>query len=191
MTRAAAPPLAGGFASNTRNICNLARTSATFRREVTRLQQALTGVKAGCRRRTPGGLPGVAGVTKAESSATAEAPTAPVRRGQPDLRITTLTFIAFYLNAALDSGRYDDLGIEEVTREIDGGTIFPFDLPVLRRPLGRRHRPFDHQCRRRGGAAAEIDMLAAWTRAEVGVERRGLRCCRLPIGRRSAQNLIA
>ncbi|WP_025812429.1 hypothetical protein [Komagataeibacter kakiaceti] len=42
------------------------------------------------------------------------------------MQITMLTFIAFYLDSAMDSGRYDDLSIDEVKREIEAGTIFPF-----------------------------------------------------------------
>nr|WP_315049810.1 hypothetical protein [uncultured Brevundimonas sp.] len=44
-----------------------------------------------------------------------------------------LTFIAFYLNGAMDSGRYDDILIDEVKTEIVNGTIFNF----LRRRLGQ------------------------------------------------------
>lgn len=46
--------------------------------------------------------------------------------------LTTLTFIAFDVNSAIDSGRYDDLGIDEVKSKIEAGTIFTF----LRTRLG-------------------------------------------------------
>jgi len=48
------------------------------------------------------------------------------------MRITTLTFIAFYLNGAIDSGRYDDLTTGIIKDEIKKGTVFDF----LRRSLG-------------------------------------------------------
>jgi hypothetical protein len=48
------------------------------------------------------------------------------------LRITTLTFLAFYLNGAMDSGRFDDISKSEIEDEIERGTIFDF----LRKRLG-------------------------------------------------------
>lgn len=88
------------------------------------------------------------------------------------MRITMLTFIAFYLNSAIDSGRYDDLGIEEIKQEIRAGTIFPF----LRNQLGA---DIDLSILE---AADEAELLAEWQdllaavneRRKMGIERRGL-----------------
>ena len=35
------------------------------------------------------------------------------------MQITAFTFLAFYLNPAMDSGRYDDLAISEVKSKIE------------------------------------------------------------------------
>jgi hypothetical protein len=89
-----------------------------------------------------------------------------------EMRISRLTFIAFYLNGAMDSGRYDELGIDEVKREIEAGTIFDFlrsrlnqdiDLTILQQ-------------------AEEAELLAEWQDfvaaisegRKMGIERRGL-----------------
>lgn len=88
------------------------------------------------------------------------------------MRISALTFIAFYLNSAMDSGRYDDVSISEVKAEIEKGTIFSFlrnrlggdiDLTIL--------EPAD-----------EAELLAEWQdllaavneRRKMGIEKRGL-----------------
>ncbi len=42
------------------------------------------------------------------------------------MKISTLTFIALYFNSAIDTGRYDDLSIDQVRQEIRAGTIFRF-----------------------------------------------------------------
>jgi hypothetical protein len=42
------------------------------------------------------------------------------------MRITNLTFLAFYLNGALDSGNYSDVSYQEVSGHIQKGTIFQF-----------------------------------------------------------------
>ena len=42
------------------------------------------------------------------------------------MRITKLTFLAFYLNSALDTGKYNDITFREVGEEIEKGTIFDF-----------------------------------------------------------------
>jgi hypothetical protein len=83
-----------------------------------------------------------------------------------------LTFVAFYLNGAMDSGRYDDLGIDEVKREIEAGTIFPF----LRARLGN---DIDLSILQ---PADEAELLAEWQdllaavneRRKMGIKRRGL-----------------
>ncbi|HEX8553469.1 MAG TPA: hypothetical protein VF695_02070 [Sphingomonas sp.] len=88
------------------------------------------------------------------------------------MKITMLTFVAFYLNGAMDSGRYDDLGIDEVKREIEAGTIFPF----LRARLGN---DIDLSILQ---PADEAELLAEWQdllaavneRRKMGIKRRGL-----------------
>jgi hypothetical protein len=88
------------------------------------------------------------------------------------MRITALTFIAFYLNGAMDSGRYDDLSIAEVKLKIEGGTIFNF----LRERLGN---DIDLSILDK---ADEAELLAEWQdllaavneRRKMAVERRGL-----------------
>ena len=48
------------------------------------------------------------------------------------MRITELCFLAFCLNGALDTGQYQDIGLDEVLGEIKRGSIFEF----LERRLG-------------------------------------------------------
>jgi len=59
------------------------------------------------------------------------------------MRLSKLTFLAFYLNGAVDTGKYDDISIDDVQREIVAGTIFDYlgktlgediDLSVLEAP---------------------------------------------------------
>lgn len=40
------------------------------------------------------------------------------------MRVSALTFLAFYVNSAIDTGRYDDLSIDVVRRGVRAGTIF-------------------------------------------------------------------
>ena len=83
-----------------------------------------------------------------------------------------LTFIAFYLNGAMDSGRYDDIMIDEVKEEIRNGTVFDY----LRRRLGR---DIDLSLL---DSAQEAELLGEWQdlldavneRRKFCVERRGL-----------------
>ena len=42
------------------------------------------------------------------------------------MRITNLTFMAFYLNSALDSGKYAGISFKDVADHIEDGTIFDF-----------------------------------------------------------------
>lgn len=42
------------------------------------------------------------------------------------MRITNLTFLAFYINSALDTGKYNNISFKEVADHIDAGTIFDF-----------------------------------------------------------------
>jgi len=39
------------------------------------------------------------------------------------MRLTSLTALILYLNSLVDSGKYDDIGIEEVKLHIDDGSI--------------------------------------------------------------------
>lgn len=88
------------------------------------------------------------------------------------MQITALTFLAFYLNAAMDSGRYDDLAISEVKSKIENGTIFDF----LRQRLGN---DIDLSILKKED---EAELLAEWqdflvavnARRKMGVEMRGL-----------------
>ena len=42
------------------------------------------------------------------------------------MRITYLTFLAFFLNGAIDTGKYNDIGLQEVADHVEAGTIFDF-----------------------------------------------------------------
>ena len=42
------------------------------------------------------------------------------------MHVNRLTYLAFYLNGALGSGRYDRVTIADVKREIERGTIFDY-----------------------------------------------------------------
>ena len=42
------------------------------------------------------------------------------------MKITKLTFLGFYLNGALGSGKYDEVSITEVKNQIEKGTIFKY-----------------------------------------------------------------
>lgn len=42
------------------------------------------------------------------------------------MKIVKLTFLAFYLNSAMDSGRYDDLSLDEMNQHIEAKNVFEF-----------------------------------------------------------------
>ena len=42
------------------------------------------------------------------------------------IRITKLALLAFELNAALDTGKYNNISVQEIKDQIDNGTIFDF-----------------------------------------------------------------
>lgn len=42
------------------------------------------------------------------------------------MKISALTFMAFYVNSALDTGKYADVSIDAVRAEIRAGTIFSY-----------------------------------------------------------------
>jgi hypothetical protein len=88
------------------------------------------------------------------------------------MRIVMLTFLAFYTNSAMDSGRYDDIGFDEVAEHIEAGTIFSFLRERLKGDIDLSiYKPEDE---------AELiaewqDMLAAVNaRRKFGVQKRGL-----------------
>jgi len=88
------------------------------------------------------------------------------------VRITYLTFLGFYINSAIDTGKYDDISVSSVQNEIDAGTIFPF----LRERLGTNIdlSIFD--------ASKEQELLSEWQdmvgaineRRKMGIENKGL-----------------
>jgi hypothetical protein len=49
------------------------------------------------------------------------------------MQINKLTYVAFEINGALDTGKYDDVTVSDVVREIKAGTIFDF----LRERIGK------------------------------------------------------
>ncbi len=78
------------------------------------------------------------------------------------MKISELTFVAFYINGAIDSGNYDTITIDDVRQEIRAGTIFGYlnatlgndiDLTILDKPM-------------------EADLLAEWQDLEVAVNAR-------------------
>jgi hypothetical protein len=42
------------------------------------------------------------------------------------MRITNFTFLAFFMNAAIDTGKYNNISLQEVASHIEKGTIFDF-----------------------------------------------------------------
>lgn len=42
------------------------------------------------------------------------------------MRITNLTLLAFYLNSAVDSKKYQDVSVQDVGKVINNGTIFDY-----------------------------------------------------------------
>ena len=88
------------------------------------------------------------------------------------MRITSLTFLAFYLNGALDTGKYQDVTFDEVAREIRNGTIFEF---LARRLAGDIDLSIFGLAERTEIEAEWADMLAAVSaRRKFGVERNGI-----------------
>ena len=88
------------------------------------------------------------------------------------MKITSLTFIAFYINSAIDTGRYDDIEIHEVKQQITSGSIFDFLQNLLRNDIDLSILTKED----------EMELLAEWQdflaaineRRKMGVERRGL-----------------
>lgn len=88
------------------------------------------------------------------------------------MRITNLTVLGFYINAAIDSGKYDHITNSAVQDEIAAGTIFQF----LRDKLGT---DIDLSLL---DAKKEAQLLTEWqdmvnaidARRKMGIENRGL-----------------
>lgn len=88
------------------------------------------------------------------------------------MRITNLTFLAFYINGAIDSGKYSDVSISLIAEQIEAGTIFAFlqtrladdiDLSIL------------DEAKRKELLSEWQDLLAAVNaRRKFGVEKSGL-----------------
>ena len=88
------------------------------------------------------------------------------------MRITNLTFLAFYINGAIDSGKYSDVSISLIADQIEAGTIFTFlqtrladdiDLSIL------------DEAKRKELLSEWQDLLAAVNaRRKFGVEKSGL-----------------
>src|SRR5690606_39160604 len=88
------------------------------------------------------------------------------------VRITNLTFLAFYLNGALDSGKYDEISINEVAEHIEMGSIFNFLSSRLENDIDLSI--FDDS-KRKELVEEWQDMLSAIsTCRKFGVERNGL-----------------
>ena len=88
------------------------------------------------------------------------------------MRITNLTFLAFYLNSALDTGKYNDVGFDEVARHIEEGTIFEF---LASRLSGDIDLSFFDEPKKSELLQEWQDMLAAVSaRRKFGVQNNGL-----------------
>ena len=95
-----------------------------------------------------------------------------VRAWRQKLRISVLTFLGFYINSAVDTGKYADITVSQVQEQIRAGTIFQFlrdrlrddiDLTILK-------------------AEDEAELLEEWQdlveavneRKKMGIENNGL-----------------
>jgi hypothetical protein len=92
--------------------------------------------------------------------------------GAVPVRITELTFLGFYLNGALGSGKYDDISVEEVKERIRDRTIFDY----LKTRLGPDIDVTGVSSEARGEVNEEwADMADALDEArKMGVDRNGL-----------------
>lgn len=88
------------------------------------------------------------------------------------MRITNLTFLAFYLNAALDTGKYTDVSYQEVADHIDDGTIFNF---LQKRLAGEIDLSiFDEGMKKELVQEWQDILNAVSARRKFGVEKNGL-----------------
>ena len=76
--------------------------------------------------------------------------------------LTDLTYLAFSLNRAIESGRYDTLPIDEVHRAIRDGTIFAYIKAKLGSDIDLSIFDAD--------AKVKVELLAEWHDMEVAVE---------------------
>jgi hypothetical protein len=87
------------------------------------------------------------------------------------VRITDLTFLAFYLNGAIDTGKYSNITCEQVREAIETRTVFDF----LDSHLGMDIDLSIFSAERRKELEEEWnDMLAIRARKKFGVENNGL-----------------
>jgi hypothetical protein len=88
------------------------------------------------------------------------------------MRITNLTFLAFYLNSAIDTGKYSDITFKEVADQINAGTIFEFLQTHL---VGDIDLSIFDESKRKELVSEWQDLLAAVSaRRKFGVENNGL-----------------
>lgn len=88
------------------------------------------------------------------------------------MRITNLTFFAFYINGAIDSGKYNHITFDDVAKQIEAGTIFAY----LQRELnGDIDISIFDDSKRQELLSEWQDILGAVSaRRKFGVERTGL-----------------
>ncbi len=88
------------------------------------------------------------------------------------MRVTNLTFLAFYLNGALDTGKYSEITFKEVAEKIEAGTIFDF---LQTRLSGDIDLSIFDESKRKELVSEWQDLLAAVSaRRKFGVENNGL-----------------
>ncbi len=88
------------------------------------------------------------------------------------MRITNLTFLAFYLNGALDTGKYANVTYREVADRIEAGDIFDF---LGARLAGDIDLSNLDAAKREELTAEWRDMLHAMSgRRKFGVEKNGI-----------------
>ena len=88
------------------------------------------------------------------------------------MRITNLTFLAFYLNGALDTGKYTNVSFKEAADQIEAGTIFEF---LKTRLDGDIDLSIFDESKQRELITEWQDLLAAVNaRRKFGVEKNGI-----------------
>ena len=88
------------------------------------------------------------------------------------MRLAARTYTAFMLNAALDTGKYADLGVDEIRASINDGTVFV----LLEQRLGEKLSPSWLSAEERAELADEWMRYseAIDARGKLGIERNGL-----------------
>lgn len=88
------------------------------------------------------------------------------------MRITNLTFLAFNLTSALDTGKHNNVSFQEVTNQVAAGTIFEF---LKTRLAGDIDLSIFDAAKQREFIAEWQDMLSAINaRRKFGIENNGL-----------------